>query len=145
MPYDYTLPTTGAFYFASRFKECDARGLAILTAASTHRAQLRDSLKKLKRSDDKGTLGIINILEDYLPLLFTIYHGTSSSASSTNHDGDVVANKDLNPAIAFRCDIPLVTSWRSTFFDHRLIPGKAISRLELPGLENELIFVSTLR
>jgi hypothetical protein len=74
MPFDYTLPTTGAVSFSAFISTPPVRLNAPLAEAAAHRGRLRDILKRLKRADDKDILAVIKIIEDYLPYLFSVDH-----------------------------------------------------------------------
>lgn len=133
MDYEYTLPTTGAFYFPSALDQTES----ILSTASNHRAQLRDILKKLKRSNDKDTLSVIRIIEDYLPLLFEIFETRTKrdEASDLDTPENGGASTLTQPSLS-----SLTTSWRATFLDNK-IPGKAFPRLDMTGITYEVGFV----
>lgn len=134
--YQFTLPTTGAFFFSSYFS-VDDQNSSVLSAASNHRAQLREVLKALKRSTEKDILGVIKTVEDYLPYLFTIYH-----ASTQGHREDTgrLVDESLPSAINLTRHQKIIVDWRSTFYDNK-IPGKAKPRMEFEGLEYEVTFV----
>lgn len=165
--YEYTLPTTGAFFFSpsstttstSTSRQTDlrdgVRAADILARANNHRAQLRDTLKTLKRSDGKDTLGVVRVVEDYLPLLYHIA-SDSRAATSRNDDDDVDKEGDdehddddenhrrgtarvVGAAQSTQSKV-MVTSWRSTFFESK-VPGKPSPRLDLVGIEAEMTFV----
>jgi hypothetical protein len=72
MPFDYTLPTTGAISFSAFISAPPIRLNAPLAEAAAQRGRLRDILKRLKRADDKDILAVIKIIEDYLPYLLSV-------------------------------------------------------------------------
>ena len=121
--YEFPLPTTGALFFASYVTSVSQSedSLQLLAAASTQRAQLRDVLKTLKRSDHKGVLTVLKTIQDYLPLLYGL-----------------IESLEDPPSMALQR--PLITDWRAVFLDNK-IPGKAFPRSEYPGIQFELNFV----
>ena len=74
MPFEYTLPTTGAVSFSAFIPTPPVRLNAPLAEAAAQRGRLRDILKRLKRADDKDILAVIKIVEDYLPYLVSVDH-----------------------------------------------------------------------
>lgn len=141
MDYLYTLPTTGAFFFPSCLSV--SNGPDLLTAASDHRAQLRDLLKKLKRSDQKDIVSVIRIVENYLPFLFAIHKSRIIALDGFILDNDSIEERteaDIESEISLIQLKPLVFSWRATFLDHK-VPGKAFPRLDVHGLASEVSFI----
>lgn len=134
--YNYTLPTTGAFFFSSCLRDTDPSS-TVLSAASNQRAQLRDTLKTLKRSNDKDILGVIKIIEDYLPYLFSIY--TAAIQDTTCEEACYGGDETLS-AISLIQKQKVIVDWRCTFYDNKL-PGKAFPRLEFEGLDYEVSFI----
>lgn len=131
--YEFTLPTTGAFFFPSCIREAQSEH-NVLQIASTHRAQLRDVLKRLKRSDHKDILSVVRTIEEYLPSLFTIFHSLVEAASEEHtSDGSHAAKQ-------FTLVKPIITSWRATLCDNK-VPGKAFPRLDFRGITMEVNFV----
>lgn len=126
MSYEYTLPTTGAFFYSSCITATDS---TLLSTASQARAQLRDVLKRLKRSDHKDIASVIKTIEDYTPALASIYYElTTTEEPITERHADLVENK------------PMVTSWRATLHEQK-IPGKSPARIDVTGIEAEVVFV----
>lgn len=115
----------------------------MLLPASDHRAQLRDVLKKLKRSDQKDTVSVIRTIEAYLPSLFAIHgaHIIATNSDKSNGDSEDSEN-DLvaAPELCLAQHKALVFSWRATFLDHK-VPGKAFPRLDVTGLASEISFI----
>ena len=61
MPFEYTLPTTGAISFSAFVSTPPIRLNAPLAEAAAQRGRLRDILKRLKRADDKDILAVIKV------------------------------------------------------------------------------------
>lgn len=68
MPFEYTLPTTGAFSYSTFISSPPVRLNAPLAEAAAQRGRLRDILKRLKRADDKDILAVIKV-HTLLPVL----------------------------------------------------------------------------
>lgn len=131
--YDLPLPTTGALFFSSSFRET-RHGDTTLNAASNYRAQLRNSLKTIKRSEDKDLLTLLKTIEDYLPALFAV-------ANVTGFENDQRQELHAEPAQPdFILEKPFVTSWRAVFMDHK-VPGKAFPRVDYTDIKYELAYV----
>ncbi|KAJ8609054.1 hypothetical protein MRB53_039323 [Persea americana] len=77
--YELPLPTTGALFFSSFFRESSSTEASVLTKANNCRAQLRDVLKTLKRSEQRDLLGLLKTIQDYLPAIFDIRRWTHRS------------------------------------------------------------------
>ena len=142
MPFEYTLPTTGAISFSAFISTPPVRLNAALAEAAAQRGRLRDILKRLKRADDKDILAVIKveprvvgtrsnlqIIEDYLPYLVSVDH-------CLDH-GIFVLDKEIGMLHVIK-ELIGVTSWRCTLTDSKL---KNQPRIEQPTIYYEIAFV----
>jgi hypothetical protein len=99
--YSFILPTTGAISLVDYYSSVIYQQSII--SADSHRALLRDSLKRAKRdSDNPDILGVVKALKDYLPFLYDIIRG---DAIETNSQKLAVSWR-----LPFRVSAPLVES-----------------------------------
>ncbi|BFZ63648.1 hypothetical protein YB2330_004780 [Saitoella coloradoensis] len=130
-PCIFTLPTTGALSWSSILHFTPPSTSPHLSTTTTHRARLRDVLKRLKRASpadqDSDLLSVIKVIEEYLPYLFWLARGLKEGWISTREGG--------GGADEVRLD------WRCTLLDTK-VPGKSQPRIEnLPGIDYEILFV----
>ncbi len=116
--YLFNLPTTGAFTFGSVVSSADPLRSSYISQASAQRGRLREILKRSKRTDEKDLIGVINIVEEYLPYLFNI-EAAVDQGSMTMQKG-------------------MITSWRCTLLHS---PLKKEPRVEQASLQFEILFV----
>ncbi len=126
--FDFLLPTTGAQTFEvqvnSEHQNEDAfLGFStLLESINQNRGQLRDILKRSKRSTSKDVFGVVKICESYIPDLFRLHRARQSDSITFKH-GDPIL------------------SWRATLLDDS-IPGKSAPRLDFVGIEWDCVWVS---
>jgi hypothetical protein len=129
MPFPFVLPTTSAFSFSSSFASDSHPSLPL--TASTHRAVLRDVLKKHKRvphaSQAPHLPAVISAVMDYIPYLLAIDSGLGNGELH----GEIVSVV-LKKA-------PVI-EWRPTL-SYNAMPGKEAARVKVQSLEYEVSFV----
>lgn len=128
MPFPYTLPTTSAFSFSSTYTSPSHPSLPL--TASTHRAVVRDALKKHKRlpiqSQAPNVPTVVSALTSYLPYLFAINAGLRDESTAGLH---------VSPTSA----TPPSLAWRPTLSDTAV--GIEAPRAKISDLEHEIAFV----
>lgn len=129
MPFPFTLPTTSSFSFSATYSSRSHPSLPL--TASTHRAVVRDALKKHKRlppaSQASNIPSLVSSLTTYLPYLLAIDAGLRDEPAAGLH---VSPTSSAPPSI----------EWRPTLSD---TPVRAIEppRVKLHDLAHEIAFV----
>ncbi|KAK4989935.1 hypothetical protein LTR50_002846 [Elasticomyces elasticus] len=132
MPFAFTLPTTSALPLHACFTSPTHPSLPL--SASTHRAVLRDALKKHKRLASAAQAPHLPILlaalNEYIPYLLAL---------DAARRGQPVAGETVIVSEATE----LVVEWRTTLT--ATLPGREPPRVKLSGLQSEIAFaLSTL-
>ena len=132
MPFTFLIPTTSNVSFPAFFHSSTHPSLPL--AATTHRAVLRNVLKKHKRlpvqSQSSNLLNVLSALEDYIPYLFALDAGLG---------GKQVNDEEIDITLLKEIDL----EWRTSLVAK--IPGREAPRLKGKGLDYEICFVlSTL-
>lgn len=129
MPFPFALPTTSAYSFSSTYTSTSHPSLPL--TASTHRAVVRDALKKHKRlppaSQSANVPSVISSITSYLPYLLAIDAGLRDKSTAGLH---------VSPASS----TPPSIEWRPTLSD---APVRSVERprVKLHDLAHEIAFV----
>ena len=133
MPYPFALPTTSATPLTDFFHSSSHPSL-VLTATS-HRAVVRDALKRHKRlppaSQASNLSAVLDALTTYLPYLLAIHSALFDHSSSFGSAPTWIQVDQIRP---------LEIEWRTTLSSSP-IPGREPARTKVKGLQNELAFV----
>lgn len=132
MPFSFLIPTTSNVSFSPYFHSSTHPSLPL--AATTHRAVLRNVLKKHRRlpaqSQSSNLVNILSAIENYIPYLFALDAGLG---------GKQVNGEEIDITLLKEIDLEWRTSLVAT------IPGREAPRLKGKGLDFEICFVlSTL-
>ncbi|KAK9466914.1 hypothetical protein V1512DRAFT_207338 [Lipomyces arxii] len=113
--YSFALPTTGVFSYSQCISSSDYYQL--LADADTHRARMRDVLKRAKRKNVQDVLEVVKVIEDYIPYAFTIKTGLET--------GELLL------------DTEIVTSWRLPLSAEKIHVVEA-KRVQMPTIYFEV-------
>lgn len=132
MPFTFLLPTTSNTSFSQFFHSSTHPSLPL--AATTHRAVLRNELKKHKclpvPSQSSNLVNVLSALEDYIPYLFALDAGLGGKQVN-GEEIDITLLKEIS------------LEWRTSLL--ATLPGRKAPRLKGKGLDYEICFVlSTL-